>query len=413
LDPNYKPPPTTTTTKPACGNKAYKGDGNCDDENNVDTCDYDGGDCCGPDVSKKYCIKCKCKDPNYKPPKQPDCGNKDYKGDGNCDDNNNKESCEWDGGDCCTDTKKLYCTACKCLDPNYKPPVTKPADCGAPDYKGDGQCDDNNNKKSCDYDGGDCCGKDIGKTYCTECKCKDPNYKPPKQPDCGNKDYKGDGNCDDNNNKESCEWDGGDCCTDTKKLYCTACKCLDPNYKPSACGAPDYKGDGNCDDNNNIKSCDYDGGDCCGPDVGTTYCSKCECVDPNYVPPTTPPPKCGNKAWKGDGNCDDVNNNPGCEYDGGDCCEQSLGEKVKKNYCQDCKCLDPKNQCVLKKNKCGGVEHKGDGHCDDYNNNCGCDYDGGDCCAASVKGGKVLKDYCSDCGCKDPDYKKKKDGKKK
>ena len=57
---------------------------------------------------------------------------------------------------------------CKCLDPNYKPPVTKPAACGAPDYKGDGQCDDNNNKASCDYDDGDCCGPDIGNSYCNE-----------------------------------------------------------------------------------------------------------------------------------------------------------------------------------------------------------------------------------------------------
>ena len=33
------------------------------------------------------------------------------------------------------------------------------------------------------------------------------------------------------------------------------CKCLDPKYKadnscPGSCGAPAYKGDGNCDDNN-------------------------------------------------------------------------------------------------------------------------------------------------------------------
>ena len=32
------------------GYEAYKGDGICDDENNHCGCDYDGGDCCGPDV---------------------------------------------------------------------------------------------------------------------------------------------------------------------------------------------------------------------------------------------------------------------------------------------------------------------------------------------------------------------------
>ena len=49
----------------------------------------------------------------------------------------------------------------------------------------------------------------------------DPNYVAPKQPDCGSKNYKGDGNCDDNNNKLTCNWDDGDCCTDTEKTYCT------------------------------------------------------------------------------------------------------------------------------------------------------------------------------------------------
>ena len=49
----------------------------------------------------------------------------------------------------------------------------------------------------------------------------DPNYVEPKKPDCGDKEYKGDGNCDDNNNLPTCDWDGGDCCKDKKKLYCT------------------------------------------------------------------------------------------------------------------------------------------------------------------------------------------------
>ena len=61
MDPNYVPPTTTTTTttttkRPDCGAKQYKGDGNCDDENNRKTCAWDGGDCCG-DVNKQYCKK--------------------------------------------------------------------------------------------------------------------------------------------------------------------------------------------------------------------------------------------------------------------------------------------------------------------------------------------------------------------
>ena len=47
---------------------------------------------------------------------------------------------------------------------------------------------------------------------------------------------------------------------------------------------------------------------------------------------------CGSPNWKGDGFCDDDNNNDKCEYDGGDCC----GDDVKENYCSICACLDPK-----------------------------------------------------------------------
>ena len=53
------------------------------------------------------------------------------------------------------------------------------------------------------------------------------------------------------------------------------------------CGGPDYKGDGACDDNNNNCGCEWDGGDCCGENVDTTYCSVCECLDPNASPTTT------------------------------------------------------------------------------------------------------------------------------
>ena len=36
----------------------------------------------------------------------------------------------------------------------------------------------------------------------------------------------------------------------------------------------------------------------------------------------------------GDGFCDDKNNNAGCDWDGGDCCDGDL------TYCTDCECLD-------------------------------------------------------------------------
>ena len=39
--------------------------------------------------------------------------------------------------------------------------------------------------------------------------------------------------------------------------------------------------DNACDDVNNNEGCQWDGGDCCGDDVNTVYCMVCECLDPN------------------------------------------------------------------------------------------------------------------------------------
>ena len=33
-------------------------------------------------------------------------------------------------------------------------------------------CDDENNNIGCHFDGGDCCGNNVKKTFCTECQCK-------------------------------------------------------------------------------------------------------------------------------------------------------------------------------------------------------------------------------------------------
>ena len=54
----------------------------------------------------------------------------------------------------------------------------------------------------------------------------------------------------------------------------------------------------------------------------------------------------------------------------------------------------------------GNVKFKGDGVCDDNNNNAGCAWDGGDCCAGTVtkdknsevKTGKVVETVCKKVG---------------
>ena len=66
--------------------------------------------------------------------------------------------------------------------------------------------------------------------------------------------------------------------------------------------------------------------------------------------------------------------------------------------CSQCACIDPDNQGPAGP-KCGVLDYKGDGNCDDENNNKGCAYDGGDCCPKTVDGGEVNKKYCQKVGC--------------
>ena len=42
-----------------------------------------------------------------------------------------------------------------------------------------------------------------------------------------------------------------------------------------------WKGDSYCDDGNNNEGCEWDGGDCCGSNVNTEWCDICECLDPD------------------------------------------------------------------------------------------------------------------------------------
>ena len=50
------------------------------------------------------------------------------------------------------------------------------------------------------------------------------------------------------------------------------------------CHKPEWAGDNICDDYNNFESCDWDGGDCCGDHtINTEFCTFCECLDPNCI----------------------------------------------------------------------------------------------------------------------------------
>ena len=54
-----------------------------------------------------------------------------------------------------------------------------------------------------------------------------------------------------------------------------------------ACGYPNWQGDKVCDDMNNNAGCDYDGGDCCGNFVDKSHCRLCQCLDPTHTTPST------------------------------------------------------------------------------------------------------------------------------
>ena len=121
--------------------------------------------------------------------------------------------------------------------------------------------------------------------------------------------------------------------------------------------------DGYCDDINNNIDCDYDGGDCCGPNRNTQYCSVCQCLENVTTTSSTNIPTSNSSIittipsfttttgddshlctlWVGDGFCDDINNIVQCNFDNGDCC----GLNVNTDFCQVCQCLGGGNNTTV------------------------------------------------------------------
>ena len=96
------------------------------------------------------------------------------------------------------------------------------------------------------------------------------------------------------------------------------------------CAVPPWKGDGYCDDENNNDGCDYDGGDCCGDDVNTQYCSACQCLDHDF--------------GDGDDECEDIKSTAWCENrkSKGKCSKPNVAYKCQKT-CLNCACEDFKS----------------------------------------------------------------------
>ncbi|CAM9351668.1 unnamed protein product, partial [Laminaria digitata] len=173
---------------------------------------------------------------------------------------------------------------------------------------------------------------------------------------------------------------------------------------------------------------DYDGGDCCECTCVSTADFTCgdggnggfSCLDPSAAcvddddvttlpttetfsdsPGTTTDTPCSS-AFTSDGDCDEVNNNEECGYDGGDCCECTCVSTVDFTCGLDIfggfACIDPNAPCVDDDDFFGFDDDEemsasysflsflciqqlnGDGACDPDQNMEECGYDGGDCC---------------------------------
>jgi len=127
------------------------------------------------------------------PPPKPCHGDPTYPGDGYCDDETNSLNCEWDGGDCCIAScvdAEYDCgeNAYDCIDPEYYSSYggeygsDGQAECPGPrNWPGDGYCDGETNRPSCDWDAGDCCIETCVSTTEYECgengyDCRDPQF---------------------------------------------------------------------------------------------------------------------------------------------------------------------------------------------------------------------------------------------
>ena len=365
-----------------------------------------------------------------------------------CDDNNNSEECLYDGGDCCP------CSCINglphtcgindffCRDPNsgcVDPHIDMYPTCTDGNIQdiGDGQCDENNNNERCGFDGGDCCectriGEGSSSTFLM---CVDPSaacFDPAAvalQTNCtsGYITNIGNGWCDVENNNEGCLYDGGDCCDCTRVDDGSSSAfslCVDPSatcFDPTAIalqanctgGYIPSIGNGSCDVGNNNEGCLFDGGDCCEcTRIGNGSSSSFSlCVDPSAscfdLSAVALQSNCtdGYIPTIGNGRCDLGNNNEGCLFDGGDCCECTrIGNE---SYSSFSLCVDPDASCfyppaVTLQSNCtdGSISGIGNGRCDAENNNEGCLYDGGDCCLCTC--------IHLDCGiegfaCVDPD----------
>jgi hypothetical protein len=224
------------------------------------------GDCCNPLSNFDYCYACNCEyDRDLLMSQQIDMimsncsfGFLHAIGDGFCHDELNIADCNYDGGDCCHSKTLIdVCTDCTCHNDTLI--VVNKVIKGCPVHENNiinWQCDDDLNIPECNYDNQECCGS-VSLSSCSECQCKDPRIT----------------------NKRS-----------KFIIYIPVYNCY-YNMHHFVCILSDVtkcdflisKGDGKCDDGNNIKECQWDDGDCCGCFVDSGFCTECTCKDDSVL----------------------------------------------------------------------------------------------------------------------------------
>ena len=389
------------------------GDGYCDDIFNWDVCDFDHGDCCPSLIEPKrtsvntmFCEDCFCLQ-SY--PVQDSCYFADFVGNGICDDLANTQACSYDGGDCCSTDPKAFknCKHCQCL---YDPRELMSSSAFFPQDKcshqssqalGDGYCHDELNNPACNYDNGDCCSPTVFTNVCRQCKCHldQSLVKKREKKECGllsQADLEQLDRCEDHLNIPECDYSNQQCCGKANMHYCDDCACLDPRNTDkrdiSRCPFLGFKGNGLCDDANNIPECDYDGGDCCGHFMVKGHCQMCACLDEEMLEYQQYPQwKCKPELMY-DGVCDLQNKVSSCRFDGFDCEVSTLCQDPSLLQNRQCDPHVNVSQCAFDMGDCLKSDDKGneylcldnvnlqsDGLCDLLNNVKECDYDGGDC----------------------------------
>ena len=197
-------------------------------------------------------------------------------------------------------------------------------------------------------------------------------------------------------------------------------------YEDCTSGYIPWIQDGYCDTLNNNAECDFDGGDCCecmlndggSPTYNETFISSLPCVDPSdpcySVHAVALQASCANGtiAWIQNGYCDIYNNNDGCLYDGGDCCDCTRIDDDDGGYTSSSfyLCVDPSADCydltaaaLMSNCTDGDIRGIGDGKCDHENSNENCLYDGGDCCLCTCTDGSYHECGTNGYNCLDPD----------